>query len=59
MSKKRTPTSIIALVFKAVALAMGVAVIALYVLDELDSERSHVMLAVGLTCLALTSLAKS
>ncbi len=54
--KKRTPTSkenlkeIIDMIFKAVALAMGIAVIVLSVLNKLAIESGIVLLGIGMTC---------
>ena len=53
--KKRTPTSkenlkeIIDMIFKAVALAMGIAVIVLSVLNKLAIESGIVLLGIGMT----------
>ncbi len=54
--KKRTQTSkenlkeIIDMIFKAVALAMGIAVIVLSVLNKLAIESGIVLLGIGMTC---------
>ena len=45
---------IINLIFRAVALAMGVAVIVLSVLKKLDQEAGMLLLGVGLACLAVS-----
>ena len=45
-------------ILRAVALAMGVAVVALSVLDVLDEKTAVSLLGVGLACLALYSLQK-
>ena len=45
---------IIDLIFRAVALAMGVAVIVLSVLKQMDQETGMLLLGVGLACLAVS-----
>ncbi len=42
------------IVFKGVGLAMGVAVAVLTVLDKLDTKSAIAMLAIGLTCIAIS-----
>lgn len=42
-------------IFKAVALAMGIAVIVLSVLDSLAVESGIILLGIGLTCTGLSS----
>lgn len=49
---------IVTLACKAVALAMGVAVTALSVLQKLDTTSACVMLGLGVTCLGIVSLKK-
>ncbi len=51
-------TPLVQLILKAVALAMGVGVAVLSVLNELDVNSGMGMLGIGLACLAITSLAK-
>jgi hypothetical protein len=46
-------------IFKAVALGMGVAVITLNILGTLSTEVTISLLAIGLTCLAISGLQKS
>lgn len=50
--------NIVSTVFKAVAVAMGVAVIVLNILGTLTVEGSVNLLAIGLTALAIASLQK-
>lgn len=45
-------------IFHAVAVAMGVAVVALTMLKQLDTATGMTMLGLGLACLALSSLQK-
>ena len=49
---------IIDLVFKAVALAMGVAVVVTAILDIMDTKGQILLLGIGLFCLAITALDK-
>ena len=44
---------LIDLIFKAVALAMGIAVIVLNILDQVDIKTSVIMLGIGLFCLSI------
>ncbi len=44
------------LVLKAVALAMGVGVVALTIMDEVDPKNALCLLGIGLACLALVQL---
>jgi hypothetical protein len=46
-------------IFKAVALAMGVAVITLNILGSLTVDTAVTLLGIGLTCLAIASLQKN
>ena len=46
-------------IFKAVALALGVAVITLNNLDSLTIDTAVTLLGIGLTCLAIASLQKN
>ena len=45
-------------IFKAVAVAMGVAVVALEILDKLDVHTGFIMLGIGLLCLGLLEIQK-
>ena len=56
---KKDITLMVHTILKAVALAMGVGVVVLYILKELDVNSGMVMLGIGLACLAITSLAKN
>jgi hypothetical protein len=56
MAEKRNIQGIVNLVFKAVALAMGVAVVVLSILHVATVETSILMLGIGLFCLAITEL---
>lgn len=51
-------TSFVNLAFKAVALAMGVAVAALSILGQIDASSAFIMLGIGLACLAAVQLSK-
>lgn len=44
------------LVLKSVGLAMGVATIVLNIMETIDSRNSIILLAIGLSCLALNEL---
>lgn len=57
-SEKKDITPLVHLIMKAVALAMGVVVVVLSILKELDVDSGLGMLGIGLACLAITSLAK-
>lgn len=49
---------IIDLVFKAVALAMGVAVVVTAIIGIMDTKGQILLLGIGLFCLAITALDK-
>jgi hypothetical protein len=51
-------SSIVNLVFKAVALAMGVAVVVLNTLNAASTNTSITLLGIGLFCLAVASLSR-
>ena len=55
---KKDVTSIINMIMKAIALAMGVGVVVLSILKEIDVNSGMGMLGIGLACLAITSLTK-
>ena len=55
---KKDITPMIHLTMKAIALAMGVGVIVLSIIKELDVNSGMGMLGIGLACLAVTSLTK-
>lgn len=44
---------LINLIFKAVALAMGIAVVVLNILNQIDVESSIIMLGIGVACIAI------
>lgn len=56
--KEKDFTPMIHMIMKAVALAMGVGVVVLSILKELEVDSGMAMLGIGLACLAITSLAK-
>ena len=56
--EKKDITPMVHLIMKAVALAMGVGVVVLSVLNELDTNSGMGMLGIGLACLAISSFAK-
>ena len=51
--------ALVELVLKAVALAMGVGVTALTVMDEVEPRNALGLLGIGVACLALTQLMHS
>ena len=55
-AKLAVPFRAIELPFKAIALAMGVAVAVLSVLDKIDSKSALIMLGIGLALLGIISL---
>jgi len=52
----KKPGELIPTILRAVALAMGVAVVVLSVLEQLDTKSAMTMLGLGLACLAATML---
>ena len=44
---------LINLIFKAVALAMGIAVVVLNILNQIDIKSSIIMLGIGIACIAI------
>ena len=52
----KSPGEIIEMIFKVVALAMGVAVLTLSVLNKLTAESGMVMLGIGLSCAGISLL---
>ena len=56
--KKKDFTPMIHMIMKSVALAMGVGVVVLSILKELEVDSGMAMLGIGLACLAIASLAK-
>lgn len=55
---KNNITPMVHMIMKAIALAMGVGVVVLSILKQLDVNSGMGMLGIGLACLAITSLAK-
>ncbi len=55
---KKDVTSLIHMILKAIALAMGVGVVVLSILKQLDIDSGMGMLGIGLACLAIASLTK-
>lgn len=55
--KKEYPNTklkdLINLIFKAVALAMGIAVVVLNILDKIDVKSSIIMLGIGIACISI------
>ncbi len=49
---------LLTLVFKAIALAMGVAAATMGILGSIPSETLVILLGIGLACLALTQIEK-
>lgn len=58
LPQKEAAGALVNTILRAVALAMGVAVAALSVLDVLDEKAAISLLGLGLACLALYSLQK-
>lgn len=56
---KKDFTPLVHLILKAFALAMGVGVVVLSILNEMDVNSGMLMLGLGLACLAITSFAKN
>ena len=55
---KKKIDEIIDVAFKGVALAMGIAVVVLSVMKQIEMESAMTMLGIGLTSLAISSLSK-
>ena len=55
---KRKIDEIIDLALKGVALAMGIAVVVLSIMKQIEVESAMTMLGIGLASLAITSLSK-
>jgi len=58
MANNKNIGKIVDLVFKAVALAMGVAVVIMNIMDVMDVKGQVLLLGIGLFCLAITLLDK-
>ncbi len=54
--KETTAAEIIELILKAVPLAMGVAVVVLSILGEMDATTAFTLLGVGMVCLSIGAL---
>ena len=54
--KLAVPFGAIELPFKAIALAMGIAVAVLSILEKIDAKTAFIMLGIGLALLGITSL---
>lgn len=57
--EKKSIREIISVVFKAVTLAMGVAVVVLSCLDSLEPQTAVTLLGIGLACAGVAMLAKA
>jgi len=53
---KRTSGKTISVILKVVPMAMGIAVVVLSILNELEVQSAIIMLGIGLACLGLGSL---
>jgi hypothetical protein len=58
MTSNKSFNQIVTLVFKAVALAMAVAVVVLNILGVVALQTQALLLGIGLACLAIVSLDK-
>ena len=56
--EKKPIREIISVIFKAVTLAMGVAVVVLSCMGSLDAQTSVILLGIGLACAGAAMLAK-
>ena len=56
--EKKSIREIISVIFKAVTLAMGVAVVVLSCLGSLEAQTSVILLGIGLACAGAAMLAK-
>ena len=56
--EKKSIREIISVIFKAVTLAMGVAVVVLSCLGSLEARTSVILLGIGLACAGAAMLAK-
>lgn len=56
--EKKSIGEIISVIFKAVTLAMGVAVVVLSCLDSLEPQTAVTLLGIGLACAGAAMLAK-
>ncbi len=58
MATNKNIGKIVDLIFKAMALAMGVAVVVTNIMGVMDSRGQILLLGIGLFCLAITTLDK-
>ena len=56
--EKKSIREIVSVIFKAVTLAMGVAVVVLSCLDSLEPQTDVTLLGIGLACAGTAMLAK-
>ena len=56
--EKKSFKEIVSIVMKALTLAMGVAVIVLSCLDQLEAQTAAIMLGIGLACAGISMLEK-
>lgn len=56
--EKKSIREIVSIVFRALTLAMGVAVVALSCIGELESQSAITMLGIGLACAGMVMLEK-
>ena len=56
--EKKSIREIISVIFKAVTLAMGIAVVVLSCMGSLDAQTSVILLGIGLVCAGAAMLAK-
>ena len=56
--EKKSIHQIISTIFKAVAFAMGVAVVVLYCLGSLEAQTAVILLGIGLACAGAAMLEK-
>ncbi len=54
--EKKNVNEIVDMVLKAVGLAMGMAVVVLSILGELESQSGMMLLGIGMVCLAITMM---
>lgn len=58
-ASRKKAAALVELVLKAVALAMGVGVVALTIMDEVEPRNALCLLGIGVACLALVQLMHS
>lgn len=54
--ERKAPDALVALVFRSVAMAMGIAVVVLSILDALEAGTGILLLGIGLTSLAIDAI---